>query len=97
MPDYCRPDADEQPTPFTLRTRPTGWNLGPHSGPDDVASDIHHQHALVSRHAATPITMLIADRDIRIIATATGELLRHLELDPTRTYQPTGKPRNPRT
>ncbi len=48
-------------------------------------------------HAATPITMLIADRDIRIIATATGELLRQLELDPNRAYQPTGKPRNPRT
>ena len=48
-------------------------------------------------HSATPITMLIKDRHIRIIATATGELLRHLELDPNRTYQPTGKPRNPRT
>lgn len=48
-------------------------------------------------HTGTAITMLIADRDIRIIATATGELLRQLELDPTRTYQPTGKPRNPRT
>ena len=41
--------------------------------------------------------MLIADRDIRIITTNTGEILRHLQLDPTRTYQPTGKPRNPRT
>lgn len=49
------------------------------------------------QHAGTAITMLIANRDIRIIATATGELLRHLQLDPTRTYQPTGKPRNPRT
>lgn len=49
------------------------------------------------QHAGTPITMLIADRDIRIITTNTGELLRHLQLDPTRTYQPTGKPRNPQT
>ncbi len=48
-------------------------------------------------HARTPITMLIADRDIRIITTATGELLRHLTLDHTRTYQPTQNPRNPRT
>jgi hypothetical protein len=40
--------------------------------------------------AGTAITMLIADRNIRIITTQTGELLRHLELDPTRTYQPTG-------
>ncbi len=48
-------------------------------------------------HAQTAITMLIIDRDIRIITTATGELLRHLTLDPNRTYQPTRKPRNPRT
>lgn len=48
-------------------------------------------------HAGTAITMLIADRDIRVIATRTGELLRQLELDPNRTYQPTGKPKNPRT
>lgn len=48
-------------------------------------------------HAGTAITMLVADRDIRIIATETGELLRRLKLDPNRTYQPTGKPRNPRT
>ena len=40
--------------------------------------------------------MLITDRNIRIIATATGELLRQLELDPTRAYQPTGKPGNTR-
>lgn len=46
-------------------------------------------------HARTPITLLIADRDIRIITTATGELLRHLTLDPTRRYQPTGKPPGP--
>lgn len=39
-------------------------------------------------HAHTAITMLVNDRDIRIIATHTGELLRHLTLDPTRTYQP---------
>lgn len=49
------------------------------------------------QHAGTAITMLIADRNIRIIATTTGALLRQLELNPNRTYQPTGKPRNPRT
>ncbi len=48
-------------------------------------------------HSGIAITMFIADRNIRIIATTTGELIRKLELDPTRTYQPTGKPRNPRT
>jgi len=48
-------------------------------------------------HAGTPILMLITGLEIRIIATTTGELLRRLTLDTTRTYQPTGKPRNPRT
>jgi hypothetical protein len=32
--------------------------------------------------------MLIADLDIRIVHAATGEILRHLTLDPTRNYQP---------
>jgi transposase InsO family protein len=43
-------------------------------------------------HTRTPIVMLIVDLDIRIIHAATGEILRTLTLDPTRTYQPTGKP-----
>ena len=43
-------------------------------------------------HARTRILMLIAELDIRIINPATGELLRALTLDTTRTYQPTGKP-----
>ncbi len=39
--------------------------------------------------------MLINDLDIRVIADTTGELLRHLTLDPTRDYQPTGRPPGP--
>ena len=39
--------------------------------------------------------MLIHDLDIRIVNTTTGELLRHLTLDPTRDYQPTGAPKGP--
>ena len=39
--------------------------------------------------------MLIADLDIRIVHAATGEILRHLTLDPTRDYQPTGRPPGP--
>lgn len=46
-------------------------------------------------HKGNPVIMLINNRDIRIINTTTGELLRHLTLDTTRTYQPTGKPKNP--
>ena len=43
-------------------------------------------------HARTRILMLIAELDIRVINAATGEIIRTLTLDTTRTYQPTGKP-----
>lgn len=39
-------------------------------------------------HARTRIILLASDLDIRIIHAATGELLRHLTLDPTKRYQP---------
>jgi transposase InsO family protein len=46
-------------------------------------------------HAGTDIVMLITGLDTRVVATATGELLRHLTLDTTRDYQPTGRPPGP--
>ena len=39
--------------------------------------------------------MLVADRHVRVIDAATGELLRQLILDPTRDYQPLGRPPGP--
>jgi transposase InsO family protein len=54
-----------------------------------------HHIGLGRTHARTPVILLIADRDIRIINATTSELLRHLTLDPTRDYQPTGKPPGP--
>ena len=58
-----------------------------------------HHIGIGRTHARTPILLLVADHDIRIIHAATGEILRHLTLDPTRDYQPTGKPhgRPPKT
>jgi transposase InsO family protein len=47
-------------------------------------------------HARTPVLVLVQDRHIRIVAAATGELLRELTLDPTKTYQGTGRPLGPR-
>ena len=44
-------------------------------------------------HARTHVLLLIQDLHIRIVHAATGELLRELTLDPTRNYQPTGRPR----
>jgi hypothetical protein len=39
--------------------------------------------------------MLITDLDIRVTHANTGELLRHLILDPNRDYQPLGRPPGP--
>ena len=50
-----------------------------------------HHISIGRAHAGTAVILLIADLDIRVITTATGELLRHLTLDPTRGYQPRQK------
>jgi len=39
------------------------------------------------RHKGLPIVLLVADRDVRVVAAESGELLRHLTLDPSRDYQ----------
>ena len=54
-------------------------------------SRLHHI-GIGRAHKHTPVTLLVADLDIRVIATQTGELLRHLTLDPTRDYQPQHQP-----
>jgi transposase InsO family protein len=54
-----------------------------------------HHIGIGRTHARTRITLLAADRDIRIINTTTGEVLRHLTLDPNIDYQPTGRPPGP--
>jgi len=40
-----------------------------------------------ARHKGVPVVMLVADRDVRVVSAADGELLRHLTLDPSRNYQ----------
>lgn len=50
-----------------------------------------HHIGIGRPHAGTPITLLTHDRDIRIINRDTGELLRHLTLNPNRDYQPQDK------
>jgi hypothetical protein len=39
--------------------------------------------------------MLVHDLDVRVVHAATGELLRALTLDTSRSYQPTGRPPGP--
>jgi transposase InsO family protein len=46
-----------------------------------------HHIGLGRRHAAQTVAVLIAGRHIRVL-TDTGQLIRELELDPTRDYQP---------
>jgi hypothetical protein len=46
-------------------------------------------------HTRTRVLVLVQDLDIRIIHAATGELIRELTLDPTKRYQPTGRPPGP--
>ena len=48
-----------------------------------------------TEHARTRVLKLVDDLHIRIINAATGELLRELEIDPTRDYQPLGRPPGP--
>lgn len=42
-------------------------------------------------HAGTRVLLLVADRDVRVV-TEDGELLRQLTIDPTKDYQPHGRP-----
>jgi transposase InsO family protein len=55
-----------------------------------------HHIGIGRTHARTHVLLLAADRHIRIINAATGELLRELNLDPDRDYQPTGWPPGPK-
>jgi transposase InsO family protein len=66
------------------------------SGKVTLRHDGRLYHIGIGRtHARTPIALLVADLDVRVIHAATGELLHHLTLDPTRNYQPTGRPPGP--
>ena len=56
-----------------------------------VNGTLHHI-SIGRAHARTRVLMLIHDLDVRIIDASTGELIRHLTIDPTRDYQPRGVP-----
>ena len=50
-----------------------------------------HHIGIGRTHARTHVLLLVRDLHIRVVDAATGKLLRELELDPSRDYQPTGK------
>lgn len=54
-----------------------------------------HHIGVGRTYSGTYVRLLVHDLDIRIINAATGEILRDLILDPTRDYQPTGRPPGP--
>ncbi|WP_245993908.1 transposase [Nocardioides immobilis] len=56
-----------------------------------------HHIGVGRTYAGTYVRLLVQDLDITIINTATGEILRELVLDPSRDYQPTGRPPGPTT
>ncbi|MCV2491906.1 hypothetical protein OF117_21380 [Geodermatophilus sp. YIM 151500] len=49
-------------------------------------SRLHHI-GIGRRHAGTPVLLLVHDLHVRVLTTS-GRLLRDLQLDPTRDYQP---------
>jgi transposase InsO family protein len=51
-----------------------------------------HHIGIGRTHARTHVLLLVQDLNVRVIAAATGELLRDLTLDPTRDYQPQNWP-----
>jgi transposase InsO family protein len=59
-----------------------------------LAGRLHHI-GIGRTHAGTHVLLLVHDLDVHVIDAATGELLRELTLDPTRDYQPTGRPPGP--
>jgi transposase InsO family protein len=59
-----------------------------------LAGRLHHI-GIGRTHARTHVILLVHDLHVRVVHAATGELLRELLLDPTRDYQPTGRPPGP--
>ncbi len=80
---------------------PTGYLIPPHyrvrhdridaAGVITLRYNSRLHHIGLSKHrTGTKVTVLIDDRDIRVLDRNTGTLLRKLVLDPTRDYQPRG-------
>jgi transposase InsO family protein len=87
-------------TPSTSRATDTHDRLRRDRVDDSGVITLRHagrlHHIGIGRtHARTHVIMLVHDLHIRVVAAATGELLRELILDTTRNYQPTGAPKGP--
>nr|MDT0663535.1 IS481 family transposase [Micromonospora sp. DSM 115978] len=54
-----------------------------------------HRVGVGRTHARTRVMLLVDGLHVRVVDIATGQLLRDLTVDPTRCYQPTGRPTGP--
>ena len=61
-----------------------------------VAGQLRHI-GIGRTYAGTYVTLLVQDLHVTVIHAATGEILRELTINPTRDYQPTGRPPRPTT
>jgi transposase InsO family protein len=55
-----------------------------------------HHIGLGAEHRGTHVVVLVHDLDVRVAHAVTGELIRKLTIDPTRDYQPLGRPPGPK-
>lgn len=103
-PHRSLPNQATPATAYTTRPKasPAGTTTNPayrvrhdkvSSGSVTLRVDGHLHHIGLGHPLnGTPIVMLIHDLDVRVIHAATGELLRHLTINPERRYHGTGKP-----
>ena len=55
-----------------------------------------HHIGLGAEHRGTRVIVLAHDLDVRVAHATTGELIRNLTIDPTKDYQPLGRPPGPK-
>ena len=92
---------DPKPPPATAAATPTAASATTAStrpGESPCATTAASTTSASATNTPEPAScILVADLDVRVIDAATGELLRHLTLDPNRDYQPLGRPPGPPT
>jgi transposase InsO family protein len=87
----ARPAKPSIPAHYRVRRDKTDT-----SGVFTLRYDSQLRHVGLGReHARTRVLVLVADRYIRAVDAETGELLRELILDPSKDYQPLGRPPGP--
>jgi transposase InsO family protein len=55
-----------------------------------------HHIGLGAEHRGARVIVLVHDLDVRVAHAVTGELIRKLTIDPTKDYQPLGRPPGPK-